>query len=70
MLCHALTTDHVLNLARRKLADGVGDGDVGTASRGLLSSSDLEDTVDIDLENNLENGISGYTEVSIRQIKG
>jgi hypothetical protein len=52
-----LTIDHALNLARRKLADRVRNGDVGAASGCLLSSSDLQDTVDIDLENDLENRI-------------
>jgi hypothetical protein len=50
-----LTADHVLDLVRRELTDRVGDGDVSTAARGLLGSSDLEDTVDIDLEDDLEN---------------
>lgn len=50
--------DHVLNLGGRELADGVGDGDVGGAARGLLSGGDLEDTVDIDLEDDLEDGIT------------
>lgn len=53
-----LTIDHALDLAGRKLANRVGDGDVGTAAGGLLSSSDLKDTVDIDLEDNFKNGVS------------
>lgn len=52
------TRDHVLDLSRRKLADGVGDCDVGAAARGLLSGGNLEDTVDIDLEDNLEDGLT------------
>lgn len=50
--------DHVLDLGGGELADGVGDGDVGAAAGGLLGGSDLEDTVDIDLEDNLEDGIT------------
>jgi hypothetical protein len=53
-----LTVDHALNFTGRKLANRVGDGDVGTASGGLLSSSNLKDTVDIDLENNFENRVT------------
>jgi len=41
-----------------ELSDGVGDGDVGTASGGLLSGGDLEDTVDVDLENDLKDGLT------------
>jgi hypothetical protein len=52
------TADHVLNLVRRELANGVGDCDVGAAAGGLLSGGDLEDTVDVDLEDNLENGLT------------
>ena len=50
--------DHVLNLRRRELANRVGDGDVGRATGGLLSGGNLEDTVDIDLENDLEDGLT------------
>lgn len=50
--------DHVLDLAGRELADRVGDGDVGAAARGLLSGGDLENTVDVDLEDNLEDGLT------------
>jgi len=53
------TADHVLDLAGRELANRVGDGDVGAAARGLLGSSNLEDTVDIDLEDDLKNGLAG-----------
>lgn len=53
-----LTVDHVLNLSGRKLADRVGDGDVGGATGRLLSGGNLEDTVDIDLEDDLENGLA------------
>ena len=56
---HARTVDHVLNLARRELANRVGDGDVGTAAGGLLGGGDLEDTVDVDLEDDLEDGLTG-----------
>ncbi|CAF3600455.1 unnamed protein product [Fusarium graminearum] len=51
--------DHLLDLVGGELSDGVGDGDVGTATRGLLSSGDLEDTVDVDLEDTLEDGLTG-----------
>jgi hypothetical protein len=50
--------DHLLDLARRQLADRVGNGDVGAAARGLLGGGDLEDTVDVDLEDTLENGLT------------
>lgn len=50
--------DHVLNLGGRELANSVGDGDVGAAARGLLGGGDLEDTVDIDLEDDLKDGIT------------
>jgi hypothetical protein len=53
-----LTADHVLDLVRRELTNRVGDGNVSAAAGGLLGSSDLEDTVDIDLEDDLENGIT------------
>lgn len=50
--------DHLLNLAGRQLADRVGDGDVGTAARGLLSGGDLENTVGVNLEDNLKDGLA------------
>lgn len=50
--------DHLLNLAAGELADGVGDGDVGAAAGGLLGGGDLEDTVDVDLEDHLEDGLT------------
>lgn len=56
--CVKRTVNHLLNLSGGKLADGIGDGNVGTTSRGLLGSSNLEDTVDINLENDLESGLS------------
>ena len=56
---HVRTVDHVLNLARRELANRVGDGDVGAAARGLLGGGDLEDTVDVDLEDDLKDGLAG-----------
>lgn len=52
------TADHLLDLASGELADRVGNGDVGRAARGLLSGGDLEDTVDVDLEDNLEDGLT------------
>ena len=36
------------------------DCDVGTASRGLLSGSNLEDTVYVNLKDNLENSITSF----------
>ena len=42
----------------RELANRVGDGDVGAAARGLLSGGDLEDTVDVDLEDDLKDGLT------------
>ena len=54
-----LTLDGLLNISRAELTNGVGDGDVGAAAGGLLSGSDLEDTVDIDLEDTLEDGLTG-----------
>lgn len=50
--------DHLLNLAGRQLADRVGDGDVGTAARGLLSGGDLEDTVGVNLEDDLKDSLA------------
>jgi hypothetical protein len=50
--------DHVLDVGGRELADGVGDGDVGTAAGGLLGGGDLQDTVDVDLEDDLKDGIT------------
>lgn len=44
---------------RRELADRVGDGDVGAAAGGLLGGGDLEDTVDVDLEDTLEDCLTG-----------
>lgn len=53
-----LTVDHVLNLGARQLTDRVRDSDVGSASGGLLGSGNLKDTVDVDLEDNLESGLT------------
>lgn len=50
--------DHLLNLASRQLADRVGDGDVGTAAGGLLSGGDLENTVGVNLEDNLKDSLA------------
>lgn len=50
--------DHLLDLARRELTNRVGDGDVGAAASRLLGGRDLEDTVDIDLEDTLEDGVT------------
>jgi len=54
-----LTADHVLNLGGRKLADRVADGDVCAAAGGLFGGGDLQDTVDVDFEDDLEHGLSG-----------
>jgi len=54
----ALTADHLLDLVRRELTNRVGNCDVSTAAGGLLGGSDLENAVDIDLEDNLEDGLA------------
>jgi len=51
--------NHLVDLGAGQLADSVGDGDVGRATGGLLSSGDLQDTVDIDLEHTLKSGLTG-----------
>lgn len=58
-----LTADHVLDLAGRELAHRVGNGDVGTAARGLLCSSDLQDTVYVDLEHDLQDRLAGCNHI-------
>ena len=50
--------DHLLNLGGGELADRVADGNVGAAAGGLLSGSDLQDTVDVDLEDTLKDGLT------------
>jgi hypothetical protein len=50
--------DHSLDVRRRELTNGVGDGDVGAAAGGLLGGGDLEDTVDVDFEDDLKDGIT------------
>jgi len=50
--------DHLLDLTTAELTDGVGDGDVGAAAGGLLGGGDLEDTIDVHLEDDLENGVA------------
>jgi hypothetical protein len=57
--------DHGLDVRRRELTDGVGDGDVGSAAGGLLGSGDLEDTVDVDLEDDLKNGFTSLETKSV-----
>ena len=54
----ALTANHVLNLARREFTDRVGNRNVRATSRRLFSSSDLEDTVDVDFKDNLKDGVT------------
>ena len=48
----------LLDVGGGKLSDRVGDGNVGGAASGLLSGGDLEDSVGVDLEDNLEDGIT------------
>lgn len=55
---YELTVDHVLNLHRRKLADGVADGDVCSTSRSLLGGSDLQDAVHVDFEDNFKDSLT------------
>lgn len=59
MNCWKLTFNHLLNLGAGELADSVGDGDVGTAARGLLSGSNLQNTVDVNLEHTLQSSLAG-----------
>jgi hypothetical protein len=54
-----LTVDHVLDVSGGELANGVGDSDVGAAAGSLLGGGDLEDTVDVDFEDDLKDGITG-----------
>lgn len=51
--------DHLLDLSGGQFADRVGNGDVGAAARGFLGGSDLQDTIDIDLKDTLEDGLTG-----------
>lgn len=51
--------NHLLDLTAGQLADSVGDGDVGGTAGGLLSGGDLQDTVDINLEDGLQSGLTG-----------
>jgi hypothetical protein len=51
--------NHLVDLSGAELTNGVGDGDVGATAGGLLGGGDLQDTVDIDLEDTLENGLTG-----------
>ena len=48
----------LLNVGRRELSNRVGDGDVGSAARRLLGGGDLENTVGIDLEDDLQDSLS------------
>jgi hypothetical protein len=50
--------DGLLDLSGGELANGVGDGDVGRAARRLLGGSDLEDTVGVNLEDDLKDSIT------------
>jgi hypothetical protein len=51
--------NHLVDLGAGELADGVGDGDVGSATRRLLGGGNLQDTVDVNLEDTLESGLTG-----------
>lgn len=53
------TVNHLVDLGAGKLANSVGDSDVGGAARGLLSGGNLQDTVDVNLEDTLESGLTG-----------
>jgi hypothetical protein len=53
------TVNHLVDLSAGELADSVGDGDVGRAAGGLLGGGDLQDTVDVNLEDTLESGLTG-----------
>jgi hypothetical protein len=53
------TVNHLVDLSAGELADSVGNGDVGGAAGGLLGGGDLQDTVDINLEDTLESGLTG-----------
>ena len=50
--------DHLINLGRRQSTNRVGDGDVGTSTRGLVESGNLEETVGVNLEGTDELGLS------------
>lgn len=50
--------DHLFDLTSGELADRVGNSDVGTAARGLLSGGDLQDTINIHFEDTLEDGLA------------
>jgi len=50
--------DHLLNVSRVKTTDRVRDGDVSGLAGGLLNGGDLEDTVGIDLEDSLKDGLT------------
>lgn len=51
--------NHLFDVTARELADSVRDSDVGSAAGRLLSGGDLQDTVDINLEDTLESGLTG-----------
>jgi hypothetical protein len=53
------TINHLVDLSAGELADSVRDGDVGRAAGGLLGGGDLQDTVDVNLEDTLESGLTG-----------
>lgn len=50
--------DHLIDLGRRETSDRVGDRDVGTSTRGLVESGNLEETVRVNLEGTDELGLS------------
>lgn len=54
------TVYHLLNVSGGELADGVGDRDVGASSRCLFRGGDLENAIDIYLEDDFEDGVTGF----------
>jgi hypothetical protein len=48
----------LLNVGSGELSNGVGDGDVGGTSGGLLGGGDLQDSVGVNLEDDLEDGLT------------
>ncbi|KAH3670626.1 hypothetical protein OGAPHI_001141 [Ogataea philodendri] len=52
--------DHLLDFRGGQSTDRVGDGDVGRSTGGLLNSSDLQDSVSVNLENGLQDWLSSW----------
>lgn len=53
------TANHVLNLGRGQLSDSIRNGNVCGPARRLLGGGNLENTINIDLEDALEDGLAG-----------